>query len=345
MQRAAGGLPPVLALSHPFFLDPEHGWVTANDCERGRAVLFGTASGGRRWARTSIPPSSCNAGAGITPTFVDAHHGWLVRLEPTGESASTQRTSDGGTTWSREQDFPWITGVRFVDPLHGWLGGHNVRADTGLFRTANGGRTWTHVSAPIPSCCRSWTALFDAPTFFDRSAAVVPVTLLHGDRSVIAFDATSDGGRTWRAAAMLPPVRTGGSGFPSPEPVSIVTRTDWWVLAGTRSGLRRTDDAGRTWRSVGIPETGRAISLDAVGVRHAWIAVLAGRLTSLLATRDGGRTWRVLGPVARPNHPATAAAFRTVLALPGPVTAIAPGENEIIYASTSRTRTGTGRSS
>jgi photosystem II stability/assembly factor-like uncharacterized protein len=309
MQALPKGLPPNLVLMNPFFLDPQHGWITANDCTGARAVLFRTASGGRKWVRTPIPPSSCNAGAESVPTFVDARHGWLVRVEPTGASASISRTTDGGKEWSGEQDFPWITGVRFVRPRYGWLAGL-LDETTGLFRTTTGGRTWTHVMAPLPSCCQKWWALFDAPTFFDDSDAVAAVTLRRGDRSVVAFDATSDAGRTWHVVAMLPPGRGGANGFPSPAAVSTPTRTDWWVP--TDSGhLRRTEDAGETWHPVAIPTGARAISIDAVDPRHAWIHVLGRGQSSLLATRDGGRTWRVLDPVARPNHPPTSAAFHT----------------------------------
>lgn len=219
-----------------------------------------------------------------------------------------------------------------MDPRHGWLGG-SVRDDTGLFRTADGGRTWPRVSAPLPACCRNWTALFDAPTFLDDEQAVVPVTLRDGDRSVVALDVTSDGGQTWRVAAVLPPVSAGASGFPSPASVSIATTSDWWVLAGSPPVLRRTDDGGQTWRSIAIPKARRAISIDAVDGRRAWITVLDGRLATLLATRNGGRTWRRLTPFARPNRPAASTALRTILPLPGPVTAVTQGENGVVYAS------------
>jgi photosystem II stability/assembly factor-like uncharacterized protein len=332
MQPVPGGWPPDLVLMHAFFLDPGHGWVTANDCSGGKAVLFSTASGGRRWARTSIEPSSCNAGAGTTPVFADRRHGWLVRLEPTGSSASLQRSTDGGRTWSREQDFSWITGVRFVDPLHGWLGG-DLRGDTGLFRTANGGRAWIPVPAPLPSCCRDGTALFDAPTFLDEEHAVLPVTLRDGSRSVVAFDLTADRGHTWRTAAMLPPVGTGASGFPSTAPVSIATRSDWWILAGSPPVLRTTSDGGGTWRSIALPRARRAISLDAAGRRRAWMTTVDGQRASLLATRDGGRTWRDVRLVFRSSRQPASTALRTVLPLQGPVTAVARGEDGIVYAS------------
>jgi photosystem II stability/assembly factor-like uncharacterized protein len=329
MQTVPGGLPPDLALAHAFLLNAEHGWVTANDCAGGKAVLFVTANGGRRWTQTPIEPSTCNAGAGTTPVFADQRHGWLVRLEPTGASASLQRSADGGKTWSRELDFSWIAGVRFVDPLRGWLGG-DLRDDNGLFRTADGGRTWTPVSTPRPSCCRDWTALFDAPVFLDDQHAVVPVTLRDGNDSVVAFDVTSDGGRTWRVTAVLPPVRAGASGYPSPASVSVATPSDWWVLAGSPPVLRTTDDGGQTWRSIPIPKARRAISLDAVDARRAWMVVRDGHLATLLATRDGGRTWRSLTPVARRNRPPASTALRTVLPLPGPVTAIAPAESGVL---------------
>jgi photosystem II stability/assembly factor-like uncharacterized protein len=299
MRTVLGGLPADLALSDPFFLDPEHGWVTASDCARGKAVLFRTVSGGRRWARSSIPSSSCNAGAGTTPTFVDARHGWLLRQEPTGESASIQRTTDGGKRWSRERDFAWITRLRFADPLHGWLGGTDRHGTVGLFRTSDGGRTWLLVRTPLRSCCRNWWALFDAPRLFDALHGIVPVTLRHGSRLVVAFDATSDGGDTWRVAATLGPLRAGAIGFPAaaPAPVSVATERDWWVLAGRAPRLRVTRDAGRTWRSIAVPNARRAYALDALDAHRAWIAVRAGGPILLLATRDGGRTWRTLVPV------------------------------------------------
>jgi photosystem II stability/assembly factor-like uncharacterized protein len=317
MQTVPGGWPPDLVLMHAFFLDPGHGWVTANDCSGGKAVLFATASGGRSWTRTPIEPSTCSAGAGTTPVFADRRHGWLVRLEPTGSSASLQRSTDGGRTWSPEHDFAWITGLQFVDPLHGWLGG-DLGGDTGLFRTANGGRAWTPVPAPLPSCCRDGTALFDAPTFLDEERAGLPVTLRDGSRSVVAFDVTADGGHTWRIAAMLPPVRAGTSGFPSPASVSIATRSDWWVLAGSPPVLRTTSDGGRTWRSIALPRARRAISFDAADRRRAWMTVVDGQRATLLATRDGGRTWRGVRLVFRSSRQPASTALRTVLPLPGP---------------------------
>ena len=320
-------------MSHLFFLDREHGWVTANDCAGGKAVLFRTASGGRTWTRTPIPASSCNAGAGHTATFVDARNGWLVHLEPTGSSASLQRTTDGGKTWSREQDFEWISGIRFVDPFHGWLGGVTSGDEAGLLRTADGGRSWTDIATPVPACCRRWIALSDAPTFFDDRRGVLPVTLRDGDRSRVVFDVTSDGGDTWHVASMLPPVQTGASGFPSTASVAITTPTDWWVLDGEPPVVRRTTDGGRTWRPVGIPETRWARALGATDGRHAWITVADRRSGALLATRDGGLTWRALVPFARPNSLAVSTALRTVLPLPGPVTAVARGADGLVYAS------------
>jgi hypothetical protein len=63
------------------------------------------------------------------------------------------------------------------------------------------------------------------------------------------------------------------------------------------------------------------------------LSVEDGELATLLATRDGGRTWRRLRPFFRASRQPASTALRTILPLPGPVTAIAPGEDGIVYAS------------
>jgi len=287
-----------LGIEHVFFLDPEHGWVVAGDCAAARAVLFRTSDGGRSWHHAPTETSTCNAGAGVVPQFVDPTHGWLIHLEPTASSASIRRTVNGGRTWSRGRDFEWITGVRFLDRRKGWLGGL-LHGRAGLFRTADGGRTWARVPAPLPACCRQWEILVDQPTFSDAEHAVVPITLRHGTRSVVAFDVTADGGRTWDLASVLRPSgRSGAHGFPSPVPASIATSTAWWVVVADPPILYRTDDGGSTWRSFPIGIAGQVTGIAAMEGDRAWLTTYHGRRGTLFVTRNGGRSWRAATPVA-----------------------------------------------
>jgi hypothetical protein len=58
-----------------------------------------------------------------------------------------------------------------------------------------------------------------------------------------------------------------------------------------------------------------------------------GQRATLLATRDGGRTWRRLRSIFRPSRQPASTALRTILPLSGPVTAVARGEDGMVYAS------------
>jgi len=316
------------------FLDRYHGWVVAESCAGGQGTLFRTEDGARTWRRTAIDGVTCNAGANRVPSFVDSQNGWLIHQEPTGSSASLQRTRDGGKTWSRERDFEWITAVRFLDPLDGWMGGF-IHSRGGLFRTKDGGRTWARVPIPLPECCRGWIRLVDRPTFSDLEHAVVPITLRNPDRGreVVAFDATADGGRTWRLAAVLRPRGTGRvSAFPAPRPTSVTSSTDWWTVARGSPAVFHTDDGGNTWQRSRITAEGRVFSIAAIDARRAWAIVYLDRQRSLFVTRDGGRSWRAVTPVASAGSPAASQEIRKVLPLPGPVTALTAGEDGTLYA-------------
>jgi len=315
-----------------FFLDRLHGWVVADDCVGGKATLFRTEDGARTWRRTAIEGASCNAGANVSPSFVDSWNGWLIHQEPTGSSASLQRTTDGGKTWSRARDFEWITSIRFLDPLDGWYGGF-LHDRGGLFRTQDGGRTWARVPTPLPDCCDGWQAYYDRPTFSDLYHAVVPITLRNGHREVVAFDATADGGRTWRLASVFRPRGAGpDSAFPAPRPVGIASPTDWWTVARGSPAVFHTDDGGNTWQRSRIAGEGRVVSIAAIDARRAWAIAYLDRQRSLFVTRDGGRSWRAVTPVTSAGSPAASQEIRKVLPLPGPVTALTAGEDGTLYA-------------
>jgi photosystem II stability/assembly factor-like uncharacterized protein len=83
--------------------------------------------------------------------FVDADHGWYGNGQ-----GKLYRTMNGGAAWEKIWDQPgtFIRALGFVDALHGYLG--NVGTDYypgvtdthPLYRTLDGGISWTAVSAP-----------------------------------------------------------------------------------------------------------------------------------------------------------------------------------------------------
>jgi photosystem II stability/assembly factor-like uncharacterized protein len=151
-----------------WFLDRSTGFMA------GYPYLMKTNDGGATWSKLTLPLA-----AGENPhlwdvTFVDPQHGWVV-----GENATILATTDGGWSWVRQTrgipaptprplqivrrqngadtldlegppDKLFLTTVRFVDAMHGWIvgffpgGGRSV-----VLRTDDGGATWSaEASAP-----------------------------------------------------------------------------------------------------------------------------------------------------------------------------------------------------
>jgi photosystem II stability/assembly factor-like uncharacterized protein len=287
------------------FLDARHGWVFAGDCVRGSSGFFRTSDGGRSW--TTFHPRAgvgCHAGDRAQVEFVDARHGWLVTVAATGHGASLLRTTDGGRSW-REVDhvLPTLGMITFRTATEGWLARSGFAAGAGVWRSRDGGRTWSRVLLRPPP---GWspTALFpDVPRFFGRRG-VLPITLSAPHRSAVGFYTTSDGGRTWRAARIVPstsPLGVSGPNdlFPSYATVSAASLDDWWfVQEGRRPRILVTHDRGRHWLAAAIPaRRARSFQLSAVDGRRAWLTAHSGLFTTeVMTTSNGGRTWRPVRP-------------------------------------------------
>ena len=110
--------------------------------------------------------SNLGAAAISAISFVDAHNGWLILVtpDPAGTSAfSIAQTSDGGTTWlvnpltlfkpGEVDSLASAITLDFFDAHTGWLvikraTSRNFSVGT-LFKTADGGATWTKLTIPI----------------------------------------------------------------------------------------------------------------------------------------------------------------------------------------------------
>jgi photosystem II stability/assembly factor-like uncharacterized protein len=107
---------------------------------------------------------------------------------------------------------------------------------------------------------------------------------------VLAFETTSDAGRSWTPAAT---VKIGKSlAFGSAVPAAVVDESYWLVAAGTR--LVAVTDGGAARKTVGtLP--GTVTGLQFASATAGW-AQLAGGGLKLFATADGGTTWTKLTP-------------------------------------------------
>lgn len=303
---AAATAPPSWTLFSASFGDAMHGAV--NVYGRGQFVTFVTSDGGRSWRRFS-PEATIM-------TFLDRDHAVAVDLGPANrfwisdDAARTWQTVPQPVLFAGPPQVllsSLVSGPSFLGPADGWWFG--ARPGTGqptVWRTADGGRTWTDlVPSGLPTADRRVLQL----VFLDplRGALVVAA---EGPDIWPTLLVTRDGGRTWAPVAPAwPPAGAppGQGSLVSPTLLAhggrLVLALD--VLVDRSSGpsqqsrrlLAASEDGGSTWGS--WTETPRTLAVAAMGFDDAGGLVVADG-KRLWSSADLGRTWRS-GTVAGPD--------------------------------------------
>ena len=200
---------PVAAMA---FADQHHGWATAfEQGSQSEPSILVTADGGATWAPR---PSPCPPGTGAPVAFSApaGNRGWLACNETLGAGSAAKavlRTTDG-VHWDVMAALPFLDGAKPIGQIgpDGYLTGLSMSAggagmywaDRGVSdRTADGGSTWTGMSA----------------TSFD---VVIPASgwavdgqdwllyVWNGDVGSFQLEESIDAGRSWGAAeGFVPP--------------------------------------------------------------------------------------------------------------------------------------------
>lgn len=217
--------------------------------------LYWTRDSGQSWVE--ITPANLGSSVIQAAWFVDTQHGWLALtgLDASGSIAyRLARTSDGGATWQVTPLSLFAPGdpdalaeaiyLHFVDAQTGWLVVKRATSSNfslgALFRTTDGGQTWTGLALPIGEPVyfvtsdlgwvaggpagdqlyrtrdggQSWQAqpvgqarlkldeslFYRLPTFSDDQNGVLPVTVFSSGKARLEFYLTHDGGNTWTLA-------------------------------------------------------------------------------------------------------------------------------------------------
>lgn len=121
------------------FIDNKHGWVVGNS----GSILY-TETGGLNWfVDTSSVKNNYRS-----VFFRDINHGWVAGSDGNSEGILLE-TKDGGKLW-KENELPYTVGsldkIYFIDSLNGFLLGNSP---TTIFRTSDGGDSWTYQSFDI----------------------------------------------------------------------------------------------------------------------------------------------------------------------------------------------------
>ena len=162
----------------------------------------------------------------------------------------------------------------------------------GLFRSADGGVTWSHLDGHLPT--KAWDVAVDP------GGATVYATSFYDGRveSLAGVEVSRNGGLTWtRPASATPPQglctevrRSAPSGFG----IAIRPGAPNEVLAGTNCGLARSTDAGDTWEFFDpTPSDGEAQSVWDVVALPGGLTYACGQ-EGVVRSPDGRTAWTKL---------------------------------------------------
>ena len=234
-------------------------------------------------------------------------------------SGGVWRSFDGGTTFRPifdEQPVQSI-GAIAIDPQNPrtvWVGTgeawtrNSVSVGDGIYRSTDGGDTWTHVGLPESERI---VRIVVHPRRSDVVYACVPGKLWN-DSADRGLYQTTDGGKTWAKILAGANLSTGCSSVsmdPANPDVLLAGMWDFrrqgWTFrsggagpdAASGSGLFRSTDGGKTWAPLagakGLPAGpwGRIEVVHAPSDGRVVYALIESKATGLFRSADGGATW------------------------------------------------------
>jgi photosystem II stability/assembly factor-like uncharacterized protein len=309
------------AWSDAYFISPTDGWLVATNGADVDSILRHTVNGGRTWI-TEPDESTGSAGGWDTITFVNATLGWREQFgQGSNGNYALERTENAGTTWTTRSSDPKgscnFANDVFSSPLVGFasVSWDSVLNPTHLWRTTNGGVTWSTITfSPPPSLRSSTLGLYGEPEF-SGTTGVVPVDYSVGGHQSIYFYVSGNGGETWALDSRMKPIgvgerlainrRNAGAqscfGPVTSSHVAIVapaSSTTWWILQpGPKGSTKRVvainNGAGTsTYQMKGLPATTGHLQIAALNANDALLTFpIPSGYQLTYETSDGGVKW------------------------------------------------------
>jgi photosystem II stability/assembly factor-like uncharacterized protein len=221
-----------------------------------------------------------------------------------GSEGTVLRTVDKGLTWQSVGP-PGTANLQFRD-------NEAFDADTALilsigetpdafriYRTENGGQTWTLVFQNTEP-----TAFYDCMAFFDKHRGLALSDPVNGYFRILA---TNDGGRSWHVvSADMPPALPAEFAFAaSGQCITTAGGRDAWFGTGGDAVARvfHSGDRGQTWTVANTPiRSGPSAGIFALAFRDPQHGLASGgdfflpaaSPDALALTDDGGRSWQLV---------------------------------------------------
>ena len=228
-----------------------------------------------------------------------------------GTRGSWARTRDGGKTWQAGM-VPGADSLEFRDVQAAsadtaWLLASGNGDKSRIYRTVNGGRTWS-----IQFVSTDQRAFFDCIAFWDarRGLAISDAV----EKAFILLR-TEDGGETWRRVEGLP-AAVEGEGLFAASGTCLITGPDGraWFGTGAAQTARvgRSLDYGKTWliaKAAPIVQNTTSSGLTSVAFFDATRGLAVGgdlnvtteRTANVAISQDGGDQWWTGGKLTFPG--------------------------------------------
>ena len=286
-----------------FALDANHAWVQIPDFNNfpNSGFLYRTEDGGLTWTTSETPFT------GGDLKFLDANNGWMLADLGVGagsNAVAVYRTDDGGGNWmlaytndpnqANSGDSLPLGGLKGgIAPLNtqtAWVYGVvYAPGSVYLFRSEDGGKTWSHVtSAPLPEGAENAELSIDQLAFLTPNDGMMAMRVT-SDEGKMAIYISNDSGDTW----LLTPTLIPGGGS-----VDFLSATEAVIYNGEQFYV--THDAAQTWNKVSpdVVFGDTFARMDFVNASSGWVLTLdpTTNQSSLYRTTDGGSTWSPVIP-------------------------------------------------
>lgn len=239
--------------------------------------LFRSTDGGQTWQSWDNPPRSKR----FTAVTLTLEGDFLFG----DDTAQLTRLSPATLTWAEVPppiaSFPLddvVVSPSFAQDQTLFAVSHQY----GLFRSTNGGRTWTQTGFPVRSTSFNAYQLAISPGY-DRDRTLFVATGFSLHRS-------TDGGQTWQSLSLAPRQ----SGFKAGRvALSPAFATDRTIVVSTPAGLVRSTDGGSRWQIVlPQPEAAGSASVLIFDPANRTLYAWFDYDSTLYVSTDSGARWQ-----------------------------------------------------
>jgi photosystem II stability/assembly factor-like uncharacterized protein len=279
-------------------------------------LILHTTDAGQSWQNVT-PPYPADSTMDVPPVFASLNGtvAWVAVFEKQQPDGSVPnvlfRTSDGGHTW-QEAMLPrghfGASQVQFVNAQDGWVlagfgGGAAGSQAMDLFRSTDGGQTWTLVMPRPgnPPGTLPFAGLKTGMGWASATTGWITGCICAAQNTVLLYR-SQDGGVSWQPQSL--PLPSLQAAITTQPPVFFsategLLPVNFFSAGSTSLAVYATHDGGTTWsRSTLLSMAGSV--WDFLTMQQGWVVGANG--TTLEETSDGGQHWTTITPSANFRH-------------------------------------------